>query len=241
LIGFKCTQNVRLFDVSKRSLGLIIIVSTLVIFIWSSASIAASCKPLSLEDDGVRVAWAPAHFSNPREHNSQKFRYIIHAIREDSYVRLFENPELLSNLTHLPMSVIDEAHRGLFSKSGFILSVPEQNIIFTSPRDVGSPVGAHPLTESKLAAIESRRREFGIRDPSEILENTKGHNEILAWVNLESGGQIAITGIFVRTNTLSDGSKTWVVSRERGQEIKRLAHKMNLPIVEIESMPRDSY
>ena len=97
-------------------------------------------------DGGKRQSWAPANFTavatlaalnKPKNWNGQAipaYKLFVHTLKHPSDV--LDNPiRTLSGWTAISMSVLSSTNTVCYSNHGLILSVPENNVLTTSPTD----------------------------------------------------------------------------------------------------------
>jgi len=166
--------------------------------------------------------------TDPLNHDPNNFRYIIHATSKarldrgawDTHARglgperEYENNHLevliadLLSRNSISCSMIDELHRGTYASGatyhGFILDVPEENIIAIDPIDLG----VYNLIQDK------RLRENSLKDEIARKNNTptsqdfmndsseRKNNEVLIDGIGPEGRSISITGIFIKNDPI---------------------------------------
>ena len=91
-------------------------------------------------------------FTDPKRHDNKHFCYIVWAHHEQfnedfmaavekagnkmNYIDIFKNPESIAKRPVISASVITNEHTQTFGQTGYILSVPVENILLLSPRDI---------------------------------------------------------------------------------------------------------
>ncbi len=198
--------------------------------------------------------WSSGNFTDPAIHRDSQFRYVVHGVFDGKPTAqsVLKNPDVLKERL-LSTSLIDQDHRATFGWYGFILKAPHQNIVATSPRDMGIPnLGNFGfLKNSKISEVISKWSQmFGIASPEKILEETPTSvlcNEI-AVLGSTSFGQVEIAAIFIKVNSKGNaaidpykgsilGKK--IISDEVLQDIRAVALQRNIPIVEIRDSQYD--
>lgn len=225
--------------------------------------------------------------TDPLNHNPNNFRYIVHTTSKGSldgaawqtYARrLGPKREMQGNTWEVLIgdflarnstscTLIDEVHRATYKwdvmPQGFILDVPEENIVALDPTDLGT----HNFIQGK------QERDRIHRDGIELKCNTSSaqafletcahdfRNEVLVDGIGPKGRQIRIAGVFLITDPyletpldelnsrlswhpsavfdriLSHGmsSEEYIVKgyKKEYQEMKNLAHLLQVPIIRI--------
>lgn len=182
--------------------------------------------------------------TDPREHQDNRFRYLVHAFNPHSSidrewvdfvakqsglettekgipVNLFVKPEDISQRSALSLSLIDEKHRATWGNYGLIVEVPRANVILVSTSDSGS-----------VPAVESILREQIRRNPpmngDQLIANSSPntYNEVVSLGKTESG-EAKVVGFFAKIDAEGylDQSQVW--------RLKQHAERLNLPFVEI--------
>lgn len=191
-------------------------------------------------------AWG--NVTDPRTHDPAKFRYLVHAINPfatssmgmvgammmkdeptsvskddgDQTINLFSNPEKLDQRVALSSSLVDEAHHGTWGQAGLIYEAPSENILITSPQDVGAIV----MSRKRL---EEQARSHHKLTADELLQQTytSSYNEVVVLAN-KDGNKVRLAGFFYKAT--DDGTpKDEALYRRMSQHAQRL----NLPMVPI--------
>lgn len=158
-------------------------------------------------------AWSSNAFSDPNNHQVDGvFRYVVNAVveykDEPAYItNLLQNPNLIQqNL--LSTSVIDQNNTNVWGASGFVLRVPERNVIAASNTDIATQnrtaqQGFRPLRDE----LKRLHRAHGLPSPDDIVRPSiaEGHNEIavLGSVDLdprrndEADSAVTIAAIYI--------------------------------------------
>ena len=187
--------------------------------------------------------------TDPKEHDPKKFRYLVHAFnpfaqafqqlatvsaklsgayRVDTRqgyqtTNLFDQPERLGERISLSMSLIDQDHTATWGEGGIIVEAPEENIVITSPTDVGSHNSSREFLRTQA---QTRLKLSG----DELLQGTApgSYNEVVALAKSESGKTVRLKGFFIKVNRR--GQPTDPVIAEK---LREHAKRLNLPLVEI--------
>jgi hypothetical protein len=178
-----------------------------------------------LDSSPLRAFWSPMNFTQVQQTPQlqtapSQFRYIVCAMmnkytaRGVSYETIVKSPDILKTFM-LSGSIIDESHRPTYYPYGFILSVPQENIVSTSRKDQSfkNYKAEDPLTPLTPAVKNDQMDEvrrvaggFSIQPPAAILQETKargssGYNEIVVLGTGPTGTQIRPIGIFMKVDT----------------------------------------
>lgn len=163
--------------------------------------------------------WAEQHFTSPAEFQREgNFRFIVHALRDapsyyksdamrdvaDHHMRLLlqtlRDPQGIAVRRTISTSLISRTRNGTFGPCGLILTVPSENIVATSPTDIGNTrrIADEPSEEENWRII---REKIGITSPDALLCSTRSgdYNEILVRGTGPRDRRVAVTGIFVKT------------------------------------------
>lgn len=155
--------------------------------------------------------------TDPKKHDPENFRYIVHTIINTSndYVASLrgepENKPLTRQYTDLKgflerpftsCTLVDEIHRGTYLQNriphGFILEVPEKNIVAINPNDMGKPWDEQD--EQKFQSRHQLDIDLRKRTPSaqDFLNAgvSEYYNEIVVNGIGPAGRKINISGIF---------------------------------------------
>ena len=205
-------------------------------------------KPLTLEKESPIKIWGGV--TDPEKHNPKNFRYLVHAFNPsatvsqplvaisaelsgeykvdetegDQSINLFEEPERLAERVSLSMSLIDQDHTGTWGKGGIIVEAPEENIVITSPTDVGSHNSSKEFLERQA---QKQPRLAG----EQLLKFTSHgiYNEVVAFAKSETGKPLRLKGFFIKVD--KNGQPTDPVI---AQKMRQHAARLNLPLVEIQ-------
>lgn len=191
-------------------------------------------------------AWGEV--TDPRTHDPAKFRYLVHAINPfatssmgmvgammlkdepssirkdegDQTINLFSNPERLDQRVALSSSLVDETHHGTWGQAGLIYEAPPENVLITSPQDVGA------IVMSRQRLEEQARQHYKLT-PDELLQQTypSSYNEVVVLAN-KDGKKVRLAGFFYKVT--EDGTpKDEALYRRMSQHAQRL----DLPLVPI--------
>ncbi len=202
-----------------------------------------SCVPYSKDLAG----WE--RLTDPCQH-SEHFRYLVHAVSERSVassmqmimiceemqrdptlksekIDLLRTPEKIAEKRVISTSLIDAQHRETWQGGGYILAVPEGNILQTYSQDCGTLFFKGDETRT---ALYRERDTKGIADPDSILQYTSSqtYNEVVVTGTGRNGEKVKITGVFIKV--FPDGD---MVNHSLARELRRVAYSINVPIIEI--------
>ena len=133
-----------------------------------------------------RILSAVKAFTDPKTHNSNQFRYWVHGIQTSnatgwslSDVIKFITSGKSDQNPQFSFSIIDQRHSAAFGSVGFIIKVPEENIIATAPRDMGSnfskgykPNDPYFKTDGTIFNKSKRRFDFTGGFPNLLKKST---------------------------------------------------------------------
>ena len=187
--------------------------------------------------------------TDPRQH-SEHFRYLVHAVSEGSVassmqmimiceemqrnptlkfekIDLLRTPEKIAEKRVISTSLIDAQHRETWQGGGYILAVPEGNILQTYNQDRGTLF--FKGDETRTASYRERDTK-GIADPDRILQYTSSqtYNEVVVTGTGRNGEKVKITGVFIKV--FPDGD---MVNHSLARELRGVAYSINVPIIEI--------
>jgi hypothetical protein len=196
------------------------------------------------------AAWFSGRFSNPKSHDPRRFLYVVHAVREDhaGVLNFLRNssasPEYL-----ISASVVNERKSYTFGRVGFILEVPPENIVSTSPQDtaiINNWVTDSPDFIKKELGAETAEdykrwlfQKHGISDPTQLInENialeSKQRRVRVTEVNVEkvgpNGRSPTVVAVFYNNTPGEYHFGGEFISQ---QESKNLARDFGLPLVEL--------
>jgi len=205
-------------------------------------------KPLIPEKEPPVKIWGGV--TDPEKHNPENFRYLVHAFNlfasasqpfvaisaqlsgaykvdkteGDQSINLFEQPERLGERVSLSMSLIDQNHTGTWGVGGIIVEAPEENIVITSPTDVGS----HNSSKEFLKRQAQNKPRF---TGDQLLKSTSPifYNEVVAFAESESGKKLRLKGFFIKVDKNGKPLDLFVA-----QKMRQHAARLNLPLVEIQ-------
>jgi hypothetical protein len=178
--------------------------------------------------------------TNPLEHDPTTFRYLVHQITDGAGPNFSikdpgqftlsalgfgpnqaEQPNL-NGLDRVSASLIDPQHTATFSigRWGYILSVPESDVIATSPRDIGR--NAFVLSEEEL------EEKYPVLQPEMLLAQTDEyrHNEVLI-----RSGNIEISGVFYLGSEFPDMGPSHI--DVEFTQLQRAARALTVPTIAI--------
>lgn len=185
----------------------------------------------------IRTAWNPLKFSDPRKHDSKKFTYIVRVVSlKESFS---ENIARITNLhqrEEMSASVINERHRRTFGtglKSGLILHVPEENILFSNPWDMalGAPkdrFDSGNVFDPNMASLVNKPA-FGLHSPEQLLKESSelnAYNEVL--VKGGNNNPTTVVGLFYIPELSSSKAQNEIVS-----QLEKIAEHLDIPLIKI--------
>ncbi len=154
----------------------------------------AKPAPVDAARDAAVRGWSPAHFTDPSTSPSDgKYRFMVHMVNPFScdgacdFARGESEISSSAGARTISLSVIDQDHKGTFGFVGYIVRVPEKNIVATSGADMQSGFSTHQ-DAAKLAAT------FPLEAPEKILAGTRGHNEIIA-ARSDGNSKLEVVGL----------------------------------------------
>lgn len=186
--------------------------------------------------------------TDPKNHNPTKFRYLVHAINPmattsmgmvgamvlkdeptsvnkdegDQTLNLFSNPEKLDQRVALSSSLVDQTHHGTWGRAGLIYETPSENVLITSPQDVGAIV----MSRKRL---EEQARTHHKLTADELLQTTysSSYNEVVVLAN-KDGNKVRLAGFFYKTT--EDGTP---MDEALYRKMSMHAQRLNLPLIPI--------
>jgi len=182
--------------------------------------------------------------TNPKHHNPERFTYIVHGIspRAGKTLGWIPTPEELQSAHVLSASLIHRDRESWIVSTpgdqGFILSVPDENIFWVSPTDLGMSVRDF-LTEQKTLGLLHREKKIVI-PPDELIRKSQesqrindllSQNELLIEGTNSSGRKIAVAGVFLKEENGQPASFEIQAIRSK---IAAWAKKHRLPVVFIQ-------
>ena len=184
------------------------------------SEVAHSVDPSEIEL--IRLKWAPSNFSKPSSHNPKKFSYIVKVIVwKDDLVTNIESARKISDLKIMSVSVISDKHTRLYlgRESGYILEVPEANIISSNPID-------YIFAKIKDADFP------GLNTPEDLLaksRESKTWNEVRI-TGRNGSSEVKIAGIFY-SPFVGPGN---LLENPRRPFLEQLASDLGVPLVAID-------
>lgn len=235
------------------------------LFLWIGYECSASdvgCVPTKEELAGVqqfplfdrdtnvslerRFSWAPLALSDPMRHDSSSYRYLIHTINNfgirytaTSSFHFIGNTVANNPCATISTSLVNQQKRAMFGTMGFILRVPSENILFTSPQDIGSPnlyTNIDPVKfHTELRRFQSRSKHLQFLTPDEVLTDSDENrwNEVLVQAKVHEAVQIV--GIFISNSNITYGGVE--KSAALIKELRELAAQHNLPVIHLTAQP----
>jgi len=179
--------------------------------------------------------------TNPENHNPANFRYLVHMFNpyneqfnlgnalageghsEKQAVNLLDEPERIAERVSLSMSLIDQDHMNVWGPGGLIVSTPENNVVITSPHDLGA-------RNSNSEVLLEQSKGYNRLTSDEILEQTPKdkYNEIVAFGESEAGDKLKLTGVVIVKDIDGDVGDVVIIERLENQ-----AERLNVPLVEV--------
>ncbi len=152
-------------------------------------------------------SWSPERFSSPETLGQEtEFKIVFHSITgyglhgggyKDSWTyKLLADPALVKNNPRISASLISERkHATFLGTIGFILEVPEENIVATSHQDLGT---SNSNYNQLVSGSESP--DWDIVTPERLLEQTpeRGYNEIvIVGTSPHLGTSVKVVGVII--------------------------------------------
>jgi hypothetical protein len=199
-----------------------------------------SAPPLE-NSEGKEAAQAEAWggVSDPRQHNPQEFRYLIHSFNdfnqalsiqtvtsgfsEQQAVNLQQQPDRVADRVSLSMSLIDQAHTVTWGPGGLIVKAPESNVLIASPEDAA-------VSNSDIQALKEDAASRKLLSPDEVLSDTPDgkYNEIVAVGRDANGNQLELDGFFIVQDVDGD-----ISNEPLKRHLQTLAIQKGLPFITI--------
>ena len=182
--------------------------------------------------------------TDPKHHNPEQFTYIVHSIspRMGKPEGWIPTPEELQSARVLSASLIHRDQKrwivNTHRDQGFILSVPDENIFWVSPTDLGMSVRDF-LTEQKTLGLLHQEKK-GVLPPDELIRKSQefqrindllSQNEILIEGTHSRGRKISVAGVFLKEE--SGPPLSFEIQTIRSN-LSAWAKKHRLPIVFIQ-------
>ncbi len=156
--------------------------------------------------------------TDPRKHNPDNYRYLVHAFNAASNVRgvdlslklaqsgeispsnlsqgdqsinLYREPERVAGRVSLSMSLIDQNHLGTWGAGGMIVLVPTKNLLITHDSDMGAING-------NIEILKKQAANTTLLNGDELLaqSNPEMLNEAVALAKLDDA-EILLIGFFL--------------------------------------------
>jgi len=174
----------------------------------------------------LRHLWNPMNFTQAKDPLPAQFRYFVFGMMNEftgrgvSYDSLISNPDQLKSFM-LSTSLIDEDHRATYYPYGFILTVPEHNVVSTRSEDQAfknrkaddGTMAQAVLMDSK-AEVRRVAAEYPLAPPDQILakvvraggrirgqDGDSGYNEIVVLGTAPGGSEVRVSGIFMKVDS----------------------------------------
>jgi hypothetical protein len=218
----------------------------------------------AVDDAPERDAWDPKNFTDPKAYAANKpFKFIVWGMmnaytgRGVSYETILKDPTASAKTSLMSTSIIDQDHRATYYPYGFILKVPQQNIISTHSKDQAfknykSVTEGMTAVEAADMLGEVRRvaATYKIDTPAKILAGTTGkggsygYNEVVVMGLSPEGKFVEVVGSFVKVK--ADGTSLYVREPVKGkpekapfvsdkimEALEKLEKDKKIPIVKI--------
>ena len=191
-------------------------------------------------------AWGEV--TDPKQHDPSKFRYLVHAINPmatatmgfvgailkdeltseersegDQTINLYLNPEKLGSRVALSSSLVDQEHHGTWGDAGLIYEAPPENVLITSPQDVGAVV----MNRKRLEEQASKHRRLTADELLKQTYHSSHNNEVVVLANKDDK-KVRLTGFFYKA-TAEGTPKNEVLY----QTFRRHAERLDLPLIPI--------
>lgn len=156
--------------------------------------------------------------TNALTHNPDNFRYIVHAIintkndyeaslrgepKKQYPTREWEDLAGFLSRSRTSCTLVDELHRGTYVQDqvphGFILNVPEENIVAIDPFDMGKPGKIKDKKEAERLISKGIERKKNTASAQEFFDNGVHdmYNEVVIDGIGPKGREISIGGVFL--------------------------------------------
>jgi hypothetical protein len=212
----------------------------------------------------LQLAWSAFPFSDPSQHDSLHFVYIVHDIfgftideaqktvwehnLAPYQINIIRNPERISEIAVISSSIINQNHIKTYGAGwGVILKVPSSNFMAATPKDMQSsklrealPLGTNAVDKQ----IGTLIKRHGLPSPEQILEQTPKdrHNEVLILGTGPNGEKVEVAGFYLikrgRYNTLEAQDMLLRQAGTANSQMNQLMHaaqKCNIPIILFEA------
>jgi hypothetical protein len=225
-----------------------------IILLTSVHAFAKSNRCANLFQEGN---WSPEIYSDPNQHDSSNFRYLVHTIPAEYFMRparikdwphkpltkdvrpilneIFRNPKAIANIPALSASLISPNRRGTAGGFGFILKAPQSTVVSAWHHDMAAGLRGASVNGIIDQRLHQLKEKYGLLSPQEILEATypTSYNEVVLRGRYKTD-ELEIVGVFVITqNGVPAG---WKADRDR---LFRFAQRNNLPVIYIEGIPSE--
>ena len=169
-------------------------------------------------------------------HNAQAVRskmehgegHEIDRAHGDQSIDLYEEPERVAERISLSMSLIDQDHPATWGgNAGIIVEAPEQNIIITSPQDVGC-INFDP------EFIRKQALQHPHLDGDKLLKASEPttYNEVVALAKV-GDSKLKLKGIFYKVT-----SKGEPIDLSLAKKMKLRALRLGIPVIEVKEIAR---
>jgi hypothetical protein len=190
-----------------------------------------------VEMEKIRHTWKAVYERDPKQHDPSDFVYLVTAHSFDwldadailKYMEEFPQREVL----HLS-AVSHELTSTFFGKEfGYIVKVPPENIVATSPVDITYQNLAHSLPNP------GQNFQYGLHTPEALIGETNTTpvspwNEVQArGTHSEKGTKIEVVGFYILPNTGPNHRATETM-------IRQLAKRTGLPVIVLPEPPQRS-
>ena len=207
--------------------------------------------------------WDPASLTNPKNYHQKSrengtFSFIVLAVSDEKleetrhakgeqiarannqiievkkYIDLIKTPEKIADKPVISASLINQDYAQTWGDCGYILFVPPQNIVATSPSDMGiTPImlPGTPLKQVKIGLGQAQKK-YGILPPSVLISKSisNRYNEIAIVGRTDAGSEVKIQGVFLKVDQKTGKE---FVSTERANALYSIAQRNKWPVVKI--------
>mgnify|MGYP001605367087 FL=1 len=180
--------------------------------------------------------WIDFQTTDPKQHNSHNYRYLVHAVRPYDYLKPKELVKYFYQKPTVSMSLITNDISETFYKAGFILKVPPGNIVSARPHGSAAAILNDKSTQEEFKrAILEANDIWGVWSPEDLIRYTRidrsgnlNGNEVYAITGYEYSSlpKIEIAGVFYQSKAKPKPTE----SIEIAKEFTRL---LNVPMVKL--------
>lgn len=186
--------------------------------------------PINDSTDPARLAWAPAHFTDPQTFPNWvrgpinfHYRFIVTCLPTDSraYDTLAKPNETIAGWAAISTSVIDQTNSIIYGYYGFVLQVPSENVLIANSADqdllnhLGTPMTRSPDKEATMspeikAGLLSQHladlfaAQGRLKSPLECIQqnrNGRWNEVVVAGRSPATGRASTVSAIFYRVGT----------------------------------------